>query len=100
MGVKTTAHFEGKVLVDRPYLRREWCERVRLDPEETATQPDGRIRYFSYVEGLAEALSEYSGKPAQQCSDCLRVVTLSNGETVHNAMPDGGYSRRRTSRRS
>jgi hypothetical protein len=40
-------------------------------------QPDGRIRLYGY----SETLGSY-----------LRVVLLSDGETVHNAFPDEGYA--------
>jgi len=39
-------------------------------------QPDGRIRYWAYIESLGRF---------------LRVVTLDDGETVHNAFPDRNY---------
>jgi len=45
-------------------------------PEHRLVQPDGRIRLY----GFAESLSRY-----------LRVVLLSDGETVHNAFADEGY---------
>jgi hypothetical protein len=47
---------------------------------EREVQQDGRIRFWGYVE-------ELPGKP-------LRVVTLEDGQTLHNAFPDSGYTRR------
>lgn len=93
--VKTTAYFEGTVLIERPYLRREWCERVRVDAEERNTQPDGRIQHWGRVPEMAEALAERSGKSPEESTDYLRVVTLDDGETIHNAMPDRNYARRK-----
>jgi len=39
-------------------------------------QPDGRIRHWGVVPGVPDRV--------------LRVVTLADGETVHNAFPDRG----------
>jgi hypothetical protein len=74
--VKTTRYFEEQVLRKRPYIRREWCEEAVSAPDETARQEDGRIRYWKYIPELGRA---------------LRVVTLEDGETVHNAFPDRGW---------
>ena len=72
--VKTTRYFEERVLrIKRPYLKREWCEAVVRNPVRTEVQSDGRIRYWAFVEELGKY---------------LRVVTLEDGETIHNAMPD------------
>lgn len=65
---------------DRRGIRRAWCENVLKHPESTEVEPNGRIRRWAYV---AE-----TGK-------YLRVVTLEDGETVHNAMFDRSYARRR-----
>lgn len=59
--------------VKRPYLRREWCEAVVREPIHSEVQYDGRIRHWAFVEELGKY---------------LRVVTLEDGETLHNAMPD------------
>lgn len=61
----------------RPYIRREWCERVLARPARREVQPDGRIRYWATVPELGERV--------------LRVVTLEDGETVHNAFPDRDF---------
>lgn len=49
--VKTTRYFENKVLKEkRPFLKHEWCERVRQNPEYTAVEGDtGRIRHWAFV---------------------------------------------------
>jgi hypothetical protein len=72
--LKTTRYFESVVLLKRPYLRREWCERILADPLRREEQPDGRIRFWGRV-------PEFGGR-------VFRVVTLEDGETVHNAFPD------------
>lgn len=71
--MKTTRYFEEQVLRKRPYIRREWCRMVLDNPVRVETQPDGRVRYW----GLVPELGKY-----------LRVVTLEDRETIHNAFPD------------
>ncbi len=85
--MKATWYFENVILQSkRPYLQREWCERVRREPETTEVERDtGRVRHWAYVEELVEL-----GMPPY-----LRVVTLEDGETVHNAFPDRNYARNR-----
>ena len=74
--MKTTRYFEEQVLRKRPYLRREWCERALEEPEYSDIQEDDRIRYWILVPEL---------------DGYLRVVTLQDGETVHNAFVDHGF---------
>jgi len=74
--LKTTRYFEEQVLRKRPYIRREWCEAVLRNPEHTERQPDGRVRYWMFVPEIGKY---------------LRVVTLEDGETVHNAFPDRDF---------
>jgi len=74
--LKTTRYFEEQVLRKRPYLDREWCERALRQPICREAQPDGRVRHWIFI---AE-LDKY-----------LRVVTLEDGETVHNAFPDRDF---------
>ena len=62
----------------RPYIRREWCERVLAAPLQRETQPDGRVRFWSRI-------PEYGGR-------ALRVVTLADGETVLNAFFDRNFA--------
>lgn len=74
--MKTTRYFEEQVLRKRPYIRREWCEEALRKPLRREVQPDGRIRHWVFV----EELDRY-----------LRVVTLEDGETVHNVFADRGF---------
>jgi hypothetical protein len=74
--VKTTRYFEEQVLRKRPYLRRQWIIGVLRAPAQREPQPDGRVRYWGYI----PAIGKY-----------LRVVTLADGETVHNAFPDRSF---------
>ena len=73
MAVKATPYFEEQVLRKRPYLQREWIERAIAEPIRVERQSDGRIRHWIFVPELGKY---------------LRVMTLSDGETVHNAFPD------------
>jgi hypothetical protein len=78
--VKTTRYFEEQVLRKRPYIQASWCMDVLAAPLRTEDQPDGRVRYWGRIEGLAD------GRPR-----VLRVVTLADGVTVHNAFFDRGF---------
>jgi hypothetical protein len=72
--VKTTDYFRDNVLQKRPYIRLECCESAVENPVQREVQPeDGRIRHWIWV----DALGRY-----------LRVVTLPDGVTIHNAFPD------------
>ncbi|TPQ24453.1 hypothetical protein C2U68_19590 [Methylomonas koyamae] len=69
----TTEYFRNDVLLKRPYIKLEWCQAALAEPLRREIQEDGRIRHWLFV---AE-LNKY-----------LRVVTLDDGLTVHNAFPD------------
>lgn len=75
--MKTTRYFEEQVIRKRPCIKREWCEMALTAPIRTETQPEGRIRYWVFIEELGKY---------------LRVVTLEDGITVHNAFPDRGFT--------
>ena len=72
--MQTTRYFEEQVLRKRPYLKREWCERIIENPLRREDQPDGRVRFWGVVPELEGRI--------------LRVVTLADGKTLHNAFPD------------
>ena len=75
--MKTTEYFQNKVLVKRPYLKSEWIERVLKYPIYVEKQEeDNRIRYWAFIDEIDKF---------------LRVVTLEDGETVHNAFPDRNF---------
>jgi hypothetical protein len=74
--LQTTRYFEEQVLRKRPYIRREWCERALAEPVRREKQADGRVRFWLFVEELGRH---------------LRVVTLADGVTVHNAFPDRDF---------
>ena len=78
--MKTTRYFEEQVLRKRPYLQREWCREVLATPLRREVQSNGRIRFWGRIELTGEARPRF-----------LRVVTLEDGETVHNAFFDRNF---------
>ena len=69
-----TDYFEYEVLRKRPYLKREWCIRVIEKPIRSEPQENNRYRFWAEV-------SELEGR-------FLRVITLEDQVTIHNAFPD------------
>ncbi|WP_431065974.1 hypothetical protein [Methylotuvimicrobium sp.] len=69
----TTDYFRDNVLPKRPYIKPEWCQAALSHPFRREVQDDGRIRHWMFVPEL---------------NKFLRVVTLEDGKTVHNAFPD------------
>ena len=74
--MKTTNYYKVSVLSRRPYLKEEWITFTLGNPICKETQSNGRIRYWAFTDELGKY---------------LRVVTESDGETVHNAFPDRGF---------
>ena len=75
--MKTTWYFREQVLRKRPYIRLEWCEYVLSHSVRSQIQPGGRIRFWAIIPELN--------------NKALRVVTLEDGETIHNAFPDSNF---------
>lgn len=72
--MNSTDYFRDNVLAKRPYIRAEWCEAVIAHPLKREIQAeDGRIRQWGWIAEVGRH---------------LRVVTLADGETVHNAFYD------------
>ena len=80
--MKTTRYFEEQVRRKRPYVDPAWCAAVIAAPLRRDVQPDGRIRFWGEVTRVAD-----------DASRILRVVTLADGETVHNAFFDRRFKR-------
>jgi hypothetical protein len=70
-------YFENEVLRKRPHLRKEWCIEVVENPVKVEPQEKNRFRFWGRIEELG---GRY-----------LRVVTLADKVTVHNAFPDRGF---------
>jgi hypothetical protein len=69
-----TDYFRNDVLDKRPYIKLEWCLEALRNPLRREVQPeDGRIRHWVWV---------------SEIDHYLRVVTLADGVTLHNAFPD------------
>jgi hypothetical protein len=78
--LKTTRYFEEQVLRKRPYIKREWCRQVIAAPIRREVQEDGRIRFWGKIQETSDVRPRF-----------LRVVTLDDGETVHNAFFDRNF---------
>ena len=72
-----TEYFETEVLRKRPYLKKEWCVRVVEHPIRSERQELNRFRFWA-------AVPEFGDK-------VLRVITLEDKVTIHNAFPDRGF---------
>ncbi|MXW18220.1 MAG: hypothetical protein F4123_11610 [Gemmatimonadetes bacterium] len=81
--MKTTRYFDEQVLRKRPYIDPAWCVEVTLSPLRWERQPDGRFRFWGEV--------THAGETSPRI---LRVITLEDRETIHNAFFDRGFSRR------
>ena len=72
-----TPYFEQEVLRKRPYLRKEWCIHAIERPLRVERQENNRFRFWT-------AVPELDGR-------ILRVITLDDQLTIHNAFPDRGF---------
>ena len=71
---KFTDYFENEVLRKRPYIKKEWCIRVVENPVKVERQEKNRYRFWGFV--------------IEMSSKALRVITLEDKKTIHNAFPD------------
>ncbi len=74
---KFTRYFEENVLKKRAYLKKEWCIQVIENPIRVEKQEHNRYRFYGKI-------NELGGK-------ILRVVTLEDKITIHNAFPDRSF---------
>ena len=77
MQYKFTDYFEKEVLRKRPYIKKEWCIQVLKNPIHVERQENNRFRFWGIIEKLENRV--------------LRVVTLEDKRTIHNAFPDRSY---------
>jgi hypothetical protein len=75
--MKTTAYFRDVVSQKHPGIEEAWIMRVLKEPLEERRQTDGRYALWGLV------------REAQ--NRALRVVTLEDRETIHNAFFDRGF---------
>ncbi len=78
--MKSTRYFSEQVLRKRPYINGAMCEAVVAAPLKRAVQVDGRVRHWGSV------IDTRDGKER-----ILKVVTLDDGETLHNAFFDRDF---------
>ena len=72
-----TNYFKNEILRKRDYLTVEICRKVIQHHIKREFQPDGRIRFW--------------GRAKELKGRYLRVVTLENSFTIHNAFIDRGF---------
>ena len=79
IGYHYTEYFENEVLRKRPYLKKEWCIQVIENPIKIERQEHNRFRFWGEI-------NELEGR-------ILRVITLDDKKTIHNAFPDRRFKR-------
>jgi len=72
--LRFTPYFENVVLRRRPYIKKEWYSYVIHNAVRSEPQEGNRYRFWA-------AVPELNGR-------YLRVVTLADMVTVHDALPD------------
>ncbi len=65
---------KSEVLRKRPYLKKEWCIQVIENPIKVERQEHNRFRFWGEIK-------ELGGR-------ALRVITLDDKMTIHNAFSD------------
>lgn len=76
---KFTQYFEREVMRKRPYLTKELCIRTVEAPVRVEPQEKNRYRFWAEVPELGGRM--------------LRVITLEDRVTIHNAFLDRGFRR-------
>lgn len=69
-----TEYFEKEVLRKRLYLKKEWCIKVIKNSIKMEPHEYNRHRFWGFIDELED--------------HGLRVVTLADKRTIHNAFPD------------
>lgn len=72
-----TPYFENEVLRKRSYLTKDICIRVVQSPVRIEPQEKNRFRFWAAVPELGDRY--------------LRVITLDDKLTIHNAFLDRGF---------
>ena len=71
---KFTEYFEKEVLRKRSYIKKQWCIDVLENPIRSEPQEKNRYRFWGEIPELERRF--------------LRVITLKDKVTIHNAFPD------------
>ena len=74
---KFTEYFEKEILRKRPYIKKEWCVYVLENAIRFEPQEHNRYRFWAAIPELGDRY--------------LRVITLEDKVTIHNAFPDRGF---------
>ena len=69
-----TQYFENEVLRKRPYITKEWCIKIIENPILVEKQEHNRYRFWGKIDEFDDKI--------------LRVITLDDKVTIHNAFPD------------
>ena len=75
-----TRYFTEQILRKRPYLSVAMCRSVLANPLRRNVQDDGRIRHWGSIL-----------LPDESETRILRVITLEDGLTIHNAFIDRNF---------
>ena len=80
--LKTTWYFDNRVMPKRPEITLAMCAVAMANVIRSEEQPDGRLRFWGevYMQG-------------EDTPRVMRVVTLADGETIHNAFIDSRFRR-------
>lgn len=76
---KFTEYFEKEVIRKRTYIKKEWDIRVLENPIRIEKQEDNRFRFWGIIKELRNR--------------ALRVITLEDKKTIHNAFPDRRFKK-------
>jgi hypothetical protein len=78
--MSVTRYFNEQVLRKRPYLTEEACRALLASPLRVEKQSDNRIRHWGQIH-----------LPGEEKQRILRVITLDDGVTLHNAFIDRDF---------
>ncbi|PSN12499.1 hypothetical protein C7293_19890 [filamentous cyanobacterium CCT1] len=78
--LKTTAYFDDFASQKHSEVQRQWIQAVLLNPVKIVRQPNVRVSYWGNIPDAENRV--------------LRVITLEDGETVHNAFFDRNFYKR------
>lgn len=80
--MKTTRYFDERVVPRRPEIDPAWCLEIIAAPLRTEEQVDGRLRFWGEVI-----------LPGEDEPRIIHLVTIEDGETIHNAFLDRSFRR-------
>lgn len=81
--MKATDYYRNFARFNHPEITEEAAHEVMRNPARTEVQANGRVRYFGKVTFADGSRTMYA-----------RVITLPDGETLHNVFPDSGFTRK------